>query len=447
MRKYMSFITATALILSLTACSNKNKTDDPQPEIIEPVGDTVPEEAPNELHCYKDSDFTDITLNLSSSDEAPPVDIEYIDTENLDFGERQAPCCAEDVRMDYRHYFGGDPESEENVIKQYNMECDLPSKGEVEGAYYYDGKYYLMINYDIHYCGHCWSIFSYDPVTEELVEEYNMSSLEEPIYCSRFFIINGRIILSSFRYSDSVGSIYVINEDTGEPELLYSGDFGEAAPDENGMIKLSYYKWSENGYTADEIHVETLDPETCEIVSDETRDFSDIYGTTFIDGKYGILVVTEPKDGSRQIMFGNNVLDTQLKNINGIEFSDHCLSLLTSDKLLYTSSSTLYTYDFETKERYVMDFSGCGNYIEGNAEQIVGFSSGSSSGFDNPVFLIMPKIGTLFKLGGAELTRVYDTPDGTVIVYSSAQARNYTEDSVSYEPGYIPVKKLILVKG
>ncbi|MBQ1464781.1 MAG: hypothetical protein IIZ18_08230, partial [Ruminococcus sp.] len=193
MRKHFAFALAAALML--TGCQ-ETTTNDSENITENDIGisEPVTEKAIRQL---TDEDFKTITLNITSTDDPPPLQLHELDLSALDFGERLSPCKAEGEReKHFNIYVTGNPEMQKEIEDNYNKLADTPYEGKVFRVLPTEDKLFIGVDYDdLCYGMHDWSIFSYDIASGELEElhEFSDADTSNYNYDSQFMLCAGRL--------------------------------------------------------------------------------------------------------------------------------------------------------------------------------------------------------------------------------------------------------------
>lgn len=389
-------------------------------------------------------EFSKISVNPALSEDTPPVTLESIDIESLDFGER-VPICTKNHDYEKYHthsafyndvYFTSldeiNPDFPYNVYKTKdglpNYHQMLPNetteefvytsqKGRVCAFSFEGDTAYLTVSFepDSSEGSHEWSVFTYDIPSGKLDEIYNYSSLEKSVQLGFSCFSGGKFwyydtyyvsseILSSMVQNDSVES-ETTEEETAEPKsayTLYAIDLAtkettEVYSSENyfvystgdGMLIHEYFGDGDSEYNVIK-SVDTDTYEVSEVCSYPQEAAASMYYASCGIGAY---LVYHENSFTLDIVTPAYRIDTGLSMGYPVYADENCFIVMTSDDF----SSILHYYDIEQKVHYTVDTSKYGNqayYCNGGVIINHSYTPGS------PVYYVMPTLGLFFEIIG-----------------------------------------------
>lgn len=408
MRKHFAFALAAALML--TGCQ-ETTTNDSENITENDIGisEPVTEKAIRQL---TDEDFKTITLNITSTDDPPPLQLHELDLSTLDFGERLSPCKAEGEReKHFNIYVTGNPEMQKEIEDNYNKLADTPYEGKVFRVLPTEDKLFIGVDYDdLCYGMHDWSIFSYDIASGELKElhEFSDADTSNYNYDSQFMLCAGRLLIgmSTFKLTkDAAGMeihendgtvIYEINQETGElTELIRCQDHLNGS-EIDGKIVLAHDEeipGTDPENPEREWVYSTLDPDTLEMEEIlRTNDY--IFGYT----NNGMITVNH--DNNDMTITGDDfALKLDKFGIYNNVIGDKVYILSNDQSIAYTNSYTLSIYDTKKMECTVSNMDGYGHNYQAAGNGILSALGGGGANYKSPVFYIVPERATAYRIG------------------------------------------------
>lgn len=401
MKKILSAFTA-ALMLALCGCDSNNTDSELPPVDSIPVG-TSEEPADQEMRIYTDADFTDIAVNVNNAGGAMPVEVKEYDVSDMIFEEKLSPCKKDGVREEmYKrmaeayeeaHYY-----SEEYIQQELEMYSG-PEHGRVIAAALGMGVIYVAVSYDNYcpiYC-HSYEIWTYRLSDGGMQLKYVYESADRAASVSDMRYVGETLYLEVYSCDtadvtreNEEHSLMRLNEETEVLETVYDDEFVLMLHDSGDRLMIRRLNGNEY-YSDSEKTVLEYDPETqkwteryscnggghplCngsnfihyEIREEGYYTYYDIVGESF-------RINTETK-GAPAAYIGNCVVCSVNTANSG-----------TSD------SDTLYVYDLDTMERYIMDI---GSY---NVFCRVGDGLILRNSVGDEFYCLIPQLGVLDKL-------------------------------------------------
>lgn len=422
-----------AAMLLCCGCSGKKKNEEkPIPEDItdtENTEDTAEEEP---FLTLKDSDYKEIIVPVTVKDDVIPDEVKFINTNELDFGEKIPVCVTADNWQDYYPEYLYDDSAEGISEHEIQMRDAIrsPQKGDITEYTMGDGMLFFFVNYD-NYCsssGHSTAFFKYDIAEKKLSEIVSYDTLENNKTIG--------IMVNSMKYLDGklyyVGSVpdgddsvyygvYSLDTETGEIKLCFEDDDfkDRESPNypldtlvcQNGRlyaVDLTYGK--ESDITAQVIY--EMNSETGEWDKVFTED--NVYRPAQICNG-GIVTVDRNENKKVCIHTESYDFESPFRNAELIYADDKETDILLADALHKTYNGALYSncvlhvFDRETMEHYSFDLKELGSATEIKKVKN-GYLITNREGFIAPVYYLMPDLGIAFQvsLGKSGSGNVHD---------------------------------------
>jgi len=433
MRKIISIFTVLLLAAGCFSCSEKKdtKSDNKPVESDTSVTGTdgsVDEpviQQQTELREFKEDDFKTINVNITKTENEPPVQLHSMVTSDIDFGERISPCKGEKYRDKYKPVFddenNADDENREYMEQadaEWEKSCTEPAKGSVGFWCQFGNDMYTAVSYD-QYCTdglHEVSIFRINGLTGEKTEIYRHS---DPV---RSFDVNDLYVYHDRIYIYLEDQLAYIDEDKGELVKIdhlndYSGYFVEndadrllvvsfkartqEVPDDyepkTGEEILAEANGKKSVYLGEDRILSEYFPDEdrwselsrVSITKDEANEIDDI--STTLPQIYGKLFAwPEKPEGKRKydVVTDEYRISTGLTGLD-ILYADH-------DRLAVrlSSKNIVHIFDIAKMEHYVIDCTSLGV----NSEYFGGGLFAFPSGMSGTLYYIMPELGLTFPL-------------------------------------------------
>ena len=370
-----------------------------------PDSDNSVNDVPTQKRELSDADFTDINVNISLMQDVP-FDSGTCELSDIDLGSRLSPCKAEGVRDRYIPQLPAEPAyHEEWTHKVCTAICDYESIGMITNVKADGNTLYLIVNYD-DLCMesnnsvlfHDISVWSYDMDTKATAEVFRHSSPDKGLSISDMKISNGEVYLICSDEAEpneegfmQVQRSKVCHVKDGSLETLYTGkvwNFFDCTDD------IAFTEFSEDGneavvYVLNLKNGSVTETEPTEKMQIETSNFFTWYGY----GSSGDILAVPKKSEDRCLIVDSDyyTLTTEVRgDLNGT-FRDR-VYVISADRMTGNTKATLYVYDLNKMERYIMDISKIG-------DRGIAFESGIVLNGGNFHYFIIPDIGTEFPIG------------------------------------------------
>ncbi len=419
MKKVFIISAAIALTLSSASCSSKKDSSSeiiPETDNIEIQEDTAVfeqietagETAPVQYREYKDSDFTDINVNVSTRFELPyeensaVCDLEWID-------RRRSPCSYDDQIEKYRpDYF--DNITDEEIKQQYLDNWSKPIHGKLAASCADGDDMYFLLNFDTvcNFCSHEFSVYKFNVRTEETEEVFRYSGLDQKVNPYVLKKAKGKLFVelaeNTRNVTDERGETFIKNDyyaawlDTENNKIVSTGVEGNIDAfsyyNSDDLVILcrdedqSMVQSSDSGFVitgkdnSSGITYKKYDPDTGEL-----QDVG-IYtsGSLPMIYKNEALNVTQDEERHAIISCSEFKLETQLR---------YSTVIADEGRLLVSSPSTwddvFYVYDFNAMERYILKSDGIGSPIGMFDGNII------TNGVNN-TYLLIPELGAAIQI-------------------------------------------------
>ena len=441
MKKYIALIIASTLLAGLCACEDKSDVSEPvdvtaptaAAEYLPADGGNVTAPAEQPVLELTEEDFAPVDIAMDKTDTAPSMEINSLDLGGFDFGERCSPCKHEDVFDKYLNNRSYVMTGSYNYVNEPENFIDTPCKGMVQSAVFLDDKFYIAVNFD-DLCGcHDSSLYSLDVKTGEIKELVRHTGLEYNGCFNGLTTAHGRLIYrdvatigedagESYAFATAgsdpsgdlamisstnqqVSSVYSFDPESGMEEKLF--DIGTSvfsmAETEKGFFFHKAFtaqiadeaRMGEYDFTTGELH----DYEPPEAVSEEEEYLCDgvpAEVTGGFDGEKWVPITVKTQ---------YYTLSTDLVKFTGLYLWKDMACIVEDNEY---SRDYLHTYDIASREHLKMQFDaysgGWGDDFQtGDTLMMIGTvtETGSAYRTDHTLEMLIPKLGTIYKLGGA----------------------------------------------
>lgn len=395
MKKILSVFTA-ALMLALCGCDSRN-TDSELPPVEDITAETSEEPVEQEMRIYTDADFTDVTVNINNAGGIMPVEVKEYDVSNMIFGEKLSPCKKDGVREEmYKkkvEVYGERYYSEEYIQQELEMYSG-PEHGRVIAAALGMGVIYVAVSYDSYcpvYC-HSYEIWTYRLSDGGMQLKYVYESADRTASVSDMRYVGGTLYLEIYSCdtADVVGentehSLMRLNEETEELETVYDDEFYSILHDSGERLMIV----RDNSQ-------EVLDRTTLEY-DPETQEWSERYRSVFAPLSNGesFIYSEEREEGYYtyyDIVGENFRINTETKGAPAAYIGNCIVCPVTTMNAMIGGKSSLYVYDPDTMERYIMDIGSYNIFCRVGGGLILRNSVGDD------FYCLIPQLGILDKL-------------------------------------------------
>ncbi|MCR4639939.1 hypothetical protein [Ruminococcus sp.] len=391
---------AAALILFAVSvnmgCEDREKPE-PVPSESETVGDYREEtsEAPEVTGMpvfkeYAETDFKDVTLNLSVVDKEPPVEVTSIDISSFDFGEKVPVCNKAEFVEDY--YNKREERANGQLVFQWQNFVDKPVKGVPTKCFIWNDKCYIYVMYD-NLEVFDWELYSYDMAGGE-PEKICSWSAETPdehsaievcfedgaMFCYYFKNEENDNLLTQVRRVDlETGKETVVYEDKGIDVNIW------LSRDSYGIILLMEYHNVSGEPAVSYIYNsrEGKFVKNSEIEAPEGK----IIDSYLLNGINSYLV---KREGKRKLELVNDLYSIPTAFTAGrIIYADNGIAVL-------YDNVKLHIYDLKKMEHRITNIDGYGNEIEMYNGML--FIGNRGNNFKMPVYCIIPELGITYPI-------------------------------------------------
>ncbi|MBR4362077.1 MAG: hypothetical protein IKP42_04960 [Ruminococcus sp.] len=391
MKRIAALISAAALLTALCACEDDTDVSgDERPEDDVTVS---AQEAPTEpaFPELTEDDFAKISVKSNIIPDKMPDAVKCIDLSTLSFGERVSPCKEPEVFDKYAEYF--DDETKE-------LYRGKPMSGYIWDEAMLDGKVYFAVNYDDLCLLHDSSVYCFDVHSGEVKELVAQRGLE----CSGCFnglTASGGKLWYNEMLPDWHSRVCTLDPETGETSVFLEINAS--------IVYMNVY-------------------DDCIVLDEYTEDYSS--ATVTYDISTGAELSRE--EGAGAAAPGEDpvyLCDGQPAEVTGgfdgtgyqpitIKTQYYTLSseldnfsslFLWKDKVCIISDNDfahwIYTYDLNSRERLMMDFSGfktgiivqAGDGLMCGTNTVTNLSGEWLAGDTSVLYYVRPEIGTVYR--------------------------------------------------
>ncbi|HRU96714.1 MAG TPA: hypothetical protein P5092_04635 [Ruminococcus sp.] len=340
-------------------------------------------EEPAEFIELAENSFSEVTINVTHTDNEPPFEIHSLDLSDLDFGTRETPCRTEKIRDPYWEASPDDPEYEEKC-REYDEGHAGPDKPRL-ASYAFDGDtLYLSVLYDDYcYNSHCTVIYSVDAVTKQMTEITELKGTDRDYSVYNLFCVRDKLI--GVMYADDQGELVEINKENGSITTLYKSDFDHIHDcDGERVLLVGFVRDIIDSYS----YVQEYDMDSGELTM--IAPHVDSNEPPMLYGK-GTARLEKNEDRTYSVVTDDYRIDTGLRGLRLISAHERDCTVISQDELLGAGRSVLYHYDIDRGERHMLQLTSANTGYFDVGKGIMGFSQGGR------LLTAVPDIGQIFE--------------------------------------------------